>query len=597
MNYRKAIEEKFIIDNGYPNAKIIDYKDERFFNYYSMEQLPKGLPLADSVVLDEQGHLKYGFIKNFDGEEMRLITGYTGSGKSMRYLLQQLVVAIKAGQSAVVTDMSGQLIEYSYNILKKNNVKVLILNFANTHKSDTFNPFYDEAKKCAAAKKIFTSTEELVDSVVKTIVHSQSSKDPTWEMGARSLFKGIVFGLFEELIEGTISVEDVTLYNAVQQFFWLRDQIIKTGSMTNLKEIEYYSKKNRASRSVQLIGPVAESAPVTRAGYFSVLGDNLSEINNEFMFDLTSSNTVHINDLWDQQTVLFINTGGKVAGDIVTSMFVQQLYLTAMEESIKYLDKKLPRPIQLFLDEFANISFGDINHFEKMLTTTRKMQIFFNMFIQNYTQIKSKLGIEVASTISSNSTEIFLGTKDYETRNEFANSCGRRTVESLDSAYHGGEMRFISVNLLSAEDLLKIPKGSMFIVRNGYDLIQTQFEAAYNCKEFIPSKEYEQSFSDYCYDYQKQLLLQPWMVKRLNIKELTEKDLATIITIDDLETLREYMNEPEQCDDSEWWTIKKLERMGLISLNKKGCKPHFSIQKMEEIFSNMPREKRFSWDF
>lgn len=596
MNYRKLIEEKYILDNGYPNAKIINYQDENYFTYYSMDEIPKGLPLADSVFLDKDGKLMYGFVKHFDGEEMRLITGYTGSGKSMRYLLQQLVVAIKAGQSAVVTDMSGQLIEYAYDILKKNNVKVYILNFANTKKSDTFNPFYQEAKKCKKSKKILTSTEELIDSISKTIVHSKSSKDPSWEMGARSLFKGLILGLFEELIDGTISVEDVTLYNVVQQFFWLRDQIIKTGSMTSLKEVEYYAKKNRTCRSIQLISPIAESAPVTRSGYFSVLCDNLSEINNEFMFDLTSSNTVRLSDLWNQQTVLFINTGGKTAGDVITSMFVQELYLSAMEESMKYLNKKLPRPIQLFLDEFANISFGDTKHFEKMLTTTRKMQIFFNMFIQNYTQIKTKLGLEVASTISSNSTEIFLGTKDYESRSEFANSCGKRTVESLESVYFGGEPKLISVNLLSAEDLLKMPKGMMYIVRNGYDLIQTQFEAAYLCKEFIPSKSYEQNYGDHRHHYSRHLLLQPWMVKRLNMKKLNEKDLISHITQDELEILEDYMRDPSDCDESDWWTIKKLEHLGLISLTETGCQLHFSINKMVDAFSSMPRRKKFSWD-
>lgn len=597
MNYRKLIEEKYILDNGYPNAKIINYQDKNYFTYYSMDEIPKGLPLADSVVLDEEGKIKYGFVKHFDGEEMRLITGYTGSGKSMRYLLQQLVVAIKAGQSAVVTDMSGQLIEYAYDILKKNNVKVYILNFANTKKSDTFNPFYHEAKKCAASKKILTSTEELIDAISKTIVHSKSTKDPSWEMGAKALWKGIIYGLFEELIEGTISVEEVTLYNAIQQFFWLREQVIQSGSIINLKEISYYKNKNRSSRSIQLMSPIAESAVSTRSGYFSVLCDNLSEINNEFMFDLTSSNTVHINDLWEQQTVLFINTGGKTAGDVVTSMFVQELYLSAMEESMKYLDKKLPRPIQLFLDEFANISFGDPNHFEKMLTTTRKMQIFFNMFIQNYTQIKTKLGLEVASTITSNSTEIFLGTKDYESRSEFAKSCGQRTVESLDSAYYDGDPRLISVDLISPEELLKIPKGTMYIVRNGYDLIQTQFEAAYNCKEFIPSKTFEQSFNDHRYNYESHLLLQPWMVKRLDLKGLNEKDLISFISRDEFDSLEEYLDDPKCCDENDWQTIKKLERMGLISLGENGCKTHFSRIKLAEAFSNMPREKKFNWDF
>lgn len=594
---RQKTINNYIEKNGYPNAKIIHFKDPLYFDFYDVNHIPKGLALADSVVLDEYGHLRYGFVKGFDGEEMRLITGYTGSGKSMRYLLQQLMVAVKKGQSAVVTDMSGQLIEYAYDFLLKEKINVLVLNFANTKKSDTFNPFYTEAKKCAEAKKILVSADQLMDSISNVIIHSKCEKDESWQMGAKSLLKGIMLGLFEELIDGIIQPEDITLNNVIQQFFWLRGETEKQGSIARLKDVDYYCKKDKTSRSMQLILPIAECAPVTRSGFYGVLCSNLSEINNEFMFDITSSNTINLSDLWEKQTVLFINTGGKTAGDVVTSMLVNQLYLDAMEASSKNLNKKLPRPIQLFLDEFANISFGDNKHFEKMLTTTRKMQIFFNMFIQNYTQIRTKFGEDGASTITSNSTEIFLGTKDYESRREFANSCGQRTIESIESVYQGGEPKLNFVNLISPEELLKMPKGTMYIVRNGYDMIKTQFEAVYNCKDFIPSNSFENDYTDKRSDYVEKTVLQPMMVKKLNLKKIDFDTLSDVLSAEEMDL---YMSlyDSKTLKHEDKISIKKFERLGIVERRRGSYKPLITKAKFEQIENEqIQKHKKFDWDF
>lgn len=590
LNYRDIVTENYVSKNGYPNSKIIDGFDEKYFDFYRFEQIPKGLALADAVVKDENGILKYGFLKNFDGEEMRLITGYTGSGKSLRYLLQNLMVAVAEGQSAIVTDISGQLLEYSYDLLKEQGVEVKVLNFSNCHKSDTYNPFYLEAKKCLAANKIIDSTIEFIDYISLLIIHTES-KDPSWSMGARSVIKGLIYGMFEELLDGKIEPEDITLYNIVQQFYWVRDQAISSSSIAKLSEIDYYDKKNRFSKSMQLLSPIVENAPVTRAGYFGVVTDNLSEINNSVMFGLTSSSTIELSDLWKKQTVLFINTGGKTSGDVLTGIVVNRLYQEALEASNQTLSKHLDRPIQIFLDEFANVSFGDILHFEKMLTTTRKMQIFFNMFIQNYTQLKRKFGEYGASTITSNSTEIFLGTKDYESRVEFARSCGQRTVETLDSIYHNGEPKLVSVPLITAEDLLKLPKGTMFIVRNGSDIIKTYFEPAYECEMFKQNMNYQNEYGREPYDYEANMIVQPLMVRSRTSDYWTKEKVEFELSEIDTDFLQDYTAPNYSLDNIR---IKKYLKLGLIKPLEKG---YYILAIDKEFIEDVhDKKKPLFWD-
>lgn len=590
LSYRDVVTENYINKNGYPNSKIIDGLDEKYFDFFKFEQIPKGLALADGVVKDENGDLKYCFLKHFDGEEMRLITGYTGSGKSLRYLLQNLMVAVAEGQSAIVTDISGQLLEYSYDLLKKYGVEVKVLNFSNCHKSDTYNPFYLEAKKCLAAKKMTDSTIEFIDYISLLIIHSES-KDPSWSMGARSVIKGLIYGMFEELLEGTIKPEDITIYNLVQQFYWVRDQAITRNSIAKLSEIDYYAKKDRFSKSIQLLSAIVENAPVTRAGYFGVVTDNLSEINNSVMFGLTSSSTIELSDLWKKQTVLFINTGGKTSGDVLTGIIVNRLYQEALEASNQTLSKHLDRPIQIFLDEFANVSFGDILHFEKMLTTTRKMQIFFNMFIQNYTQLKRKFGEYGASTITSNSTEIFLGTKDYESRVEFARSCGQRTVETLDSIYHNGEPKLISVPLITAEDLLKMPKGTMFIVRNGSDIIRTRFVPAYECEMFQQNLNYQNEYCREPYDYEANMIIQPLMIHSRTSDYWTKEKVQSELTEMDTDFLQEFISPNYNLDKI---MIKKYLKLGLLKPLDDG---KYVLTIAKELIEDVEEKKKpFFWD-
>lgn len=592
VNYRDKFKEEYIKDNNLPNGKIISYKDKDYFDYYKLNDIPKGSGLADCARLDKDGNLEFGFLKGADKDEMKLIIGYTGSGKSLRYLLPQLIVATKAGHSSIVTDMSGQLLDYSYDFLKKNGVNVKILNFTDTKISDTYNPFYFEALKCVEKKEITQSTIDLIENISRLIIHTQSTKEPTWDMGARSLFKGIIYGMFEELIEGNINPEDVTFYNIIQQYFWMRNGIVKHERMCELKDIGYYSIKDEMSASIQNLAPFAESAPVTRSGYFSVVADNINEINSTFVFDLTSSNTIDLSELWTKQTVLFINTGGREYGDIITSLLVEQLYNQALDESMKRIDRKLPKTIHLFLDEFANVSFGDNKHFEKMITTTRKMQIYFNMFIQNYTQIETKFGVAGANTITSNSTEVFLGTKDYHSREIFAASCGKKTIEGIDSLYYSNEPRLYPVALVTPEQLLKTQKGTMYVNRNGFETFETYFEAAYNCKEFSPSKNYENDYKDQRYDYQNNLVLQPYMNKNRNFKKMSGDDLEAFLTEDVLDEFLKLVENDVITDSKK---INKFVKMGLLKVEQNGViTPVFSKTKIASIRKDLNKDI-FKW--
>ena len=558
MNLKSDIIEKYISLYNLPNTKIIDSSDESKFDFYSLNKIPKGIGLADTIFLDSNNELKYGFLKNNNEEEMQLCIGYTGSGKSQRLVLQQVRVAISRGHSCLITDTSGQLIDYLYDFLKERNINIKIINFGNTGKSDKYNPFYSEAQKVKKHNRLFSSTEQLCEDFAKIIVNSNTS-DPSWSKGARSLLSGVLLGLFEGIVEGVVMPEEVTIFNMIKSFHWLRGQITSNNNIADLGEIDYYRHKDRFSKSMQRIIPYAENADTTRAGYFGVASDYLSDVENEIIYDITSSNTFDISELWTKQTVVFVNTADKSIGDMISSLLVNDLYEKAIDESSKSVSKRLPRVIQLFLDEFANIKFTDNKQFELMLTTTRKMQIFFNMYIQSYSQLSTKFGEATTNTILANCTQVFLGTRDYESRAKFARSCGKKTIESFGSFCGITHPELAQIDVLNPEQLGLLKKGEMYILRQGYDVIKTYFEAAYKCDGFVPNSAYYDKFPTVKIDYENNYLVQPLMVKPVNPNTLTLKNLKKIMVEKDIEEY-EYIIENNNYTSS--ITVKKLLKRG-----------------------------------
>jgi len=591
MDYRKIMIDNYIKDNGFPDSKIISYKDNDFFEYYTLDKVPNDLKLADVIYKNENDELLYGFAKNTDGEEHRLITGYTGCGKTQRFAMQQIILSCKKGHSAIVTDMSGEIIEYCFDILKNMGVNVRVLNFNDTSKSDTFNPFLMEARKCKEAKEVTTSTQEFCESMAQILIHTNSTSGPEWTNGARSVGKGLMYGLFEEVADGNLEPEEVNLHNYINQYYWLRDKTMSNFKLANLSEMIYYRNKNRKNKSIQLISSIVENAERTRAGYLGIVNDNLSELNNDFIYDLTSSNTFEIEELWEKQTVLFINTGGKECGDIITGLLVDQIYDIAMEVSSKTINKKLPRPIQLYLDEFANISFAD-KKLKKMITTSRKMQIFFNIFIQSYTQLETKFGPSITTIIRDNCTDIFLGSKDYSTRELFASSCGKTTIETPESIYREKEISLITVPILTPEKLSKNKKGEMYIHRVGFDVIKTYFEAAYKCKEFIPSRNYEKYVNDNRIDYKDNVITQNFIVPKLPLKDWDKETLEAWFDEDEINVYKKlYTN--NVCFNND--ALRKFVRAGIVKKIRDNKYKPLLEYKLFDI--SQEKRKRFNWDF
>lgn len=505
-NYRDLLIDDYIADN-YPNAKIVNYDDkDSGLSYYTAEELhdvdEDWFPLC--CYRDEKsGRLIYG------GKEKIIHTytsGETGSGKTTRYVIQSVraLSSLKTKPSFVIVDIHGEIIENLYKHLKREGYNIKILNCDDPSHSDTYNPLATLAADCLESKSITHEIADGIRRIASLIQPIESSHDPIWDRGALSYTNGLIIDKFEDLIEGNIPLESVNLYNIFQNHYWLRDAM----SERNLNSVPHYREKGNGKLSVQKMIGVTNNAERTRASYFGVVENHFDVYGQPSFYMLSSSNTIDIESFINEPTVIVIQSGDSVTGDTLVSMLMNDIYNKVVKIGKANANKTLPRKIHCFLDEFANCNIADGKEFIRMLTTSRKFGMLWHLLLQCDVQLERKFDREIGKIIRANCTEIFIGTNDYETALRFADSCGKRTIESIRSRVLNDLPSLDTVNLMTTEKLNLTPTGHMYIKCNRSHLLYSYFEAFYNCPEFERLDDIIKAYPINDFDY-KQTLFYP----------------------------------------------------------------------------------------
>jgi len=478
------------INANYPNAKIINFDEkESNLKFYTLDELKyisdDWFPLA-CYKDPKTNKLVYG------GREKIMHTyleGETGVGKTTRFVMQSIMAlsSMKIKPSFLVVDIHGEIIENLYNHLKISGYDIKILNCNNPAKSDSYNPFSSVIDKCLEKKEITDEALKKIKKISEIMEPIESTQDPVWDQGARSYVNGIILDKFEDLIIGNIPERSLNIYNIIQNHYWIRDMTGKYNDSTrSLLSHPYYRKKGMNALSVQKIIGITNNAEKTRASYFGVAENHLDDFSQPSFYKLSSSNTIDIDSFIEKPTIIVIQTADTNIGNFLISFLVNDIYSRAVNIGIKQKNKRLPRNIHCFLDEFANTKIANGDEFVKMLTTSRKFGMYWHMILQCDAQLNQKYSQSIGDIVRANCAEIFMGSNDYTTKKRFADSCGVKTIESLSSLLTNDIPTFEVFNILTPESLNQIKDGYMYVKQNKNNLLKTYFEAFYNCDEFTP---------------------------------------------------------------------------------------------------------------
>lgn len=604
-----TLKEKVLsehIDNGYPNGKLTDYKDaESGLKYYSTDELCEvdadWFPLS---CYKENGRLLYGGAERI---YHTVTVGSTGAGKTTRFCIQAIhaLTSMKNKPSIIALDPYGEIVENDYLDLVKKGYDVKIMNCDDPERSDTYNPLEAVAKEVHLAGKITMSAAKRAEHIAEIIQPVQSKDDPIWDIGARSYTAGAILDKLEDIASGKMPPEKLTIYNIIQNHYWLRNQISQqfTGDILGISQ---YREKGMNAISVQKMMSVTNNAEKTRASYFGVVENHYDKFGNFAMYALSSNSTVDLDGFFEHPTAIFISSTTNV-GSALVSLLVNDLYDLAVKKGKQTRDKRLPRNVHCFLDEFANCHIADAEDFTRMLTTSRKFGMYWHLLLQCDTQLNKKYDPETSDIIRDNCTEIFMGSNDYITRDRFAKSCGSKTVEHIASKLGQSAIATETLPLITAEGINLMKSGEMIVKRCGCHPMKSYFEAFYNCNEFERAESIEDVYPYNEFDYTSTLFYPDSQPPENSADKFFEKENISvfdsteptgfIIVEDDDDSFVEPKSNIELNLEEYLGTIREsITEESLSELKTLTCVPDFIMSTVTSFLSSEPQEDaKTSW--
>lgn len=517
---------KIELFKDYENAKLLtaeSYQEQNPDMTYDFDSLAEqdinGIPIC--VRRDERQKLRVTFIP----DTHLLAIGATRSGKTTGYVIPTINVMLnkKNKPSLVISDPKQELYRGNAQKFMDAGYRVLLLDFTNYRHSDCWNPltkFYRLYKKYLETEKaveivetenglrnkfmgvIYDSQEELerevgeiksiyLDEVEKgvtalsaMVIPNTNKKDPFWDDSARDLLRAILYGMLEDIENGTITEDNFSFDTVIRIFdsFTDSDTSYDGGYFTdrNIKN----SKAHQLARKC-----IIEQANTTRRCISSEFAAKMSKFRDTAVRRITCTNSFEISELDDgAPTVIFVSYKDEESLHYeIISMFLSNLY-TELIAVARRKGTTLRRPFYFLLDEFGNLP--QFNDFDKVISACAGRNIWFLLILQSYAQLNNIYGKETAEIIKDNlNTHIFFGTNNPDTKREFSNECGKRTIISPTSALNGsGEVieRYDkdTVSLVPVSSLNYLKPGECIVTQMRQDVLWSRFERSYTCPEF-----------------------------------------------------------------------------------------------------------------
>lgn len=510
----------------YENAKLISsvefaekHKDSTIpYGELSSADI-EGIPIC--VRRDETGNLQVTFIP----DTHLLAIGATRSGKTTGYVIPTINVLLnkKNKPSLVISDPKQELYRGNAKKFADKGYRVLMLDFTNYLHSDCWNPLtkyfrayqkYLEVESLVSVVEtesglknefqgvFYNSQDELdravievkeryIDEVEKgittlsaAVIPNTNPKDPFWDDSARDLLKALLFGMLEDSERGEITEHNFSFDTVMRIFDSFTDsESSYDGGYFTARPLEK-SKAHQLARKC-----IIEQANTTRRCISSEFAAKMNKFRDTAVRRITCTNTFEMQDLDDgAPTVIFVSYKDEESLHYeVISMFLSNLY-TELIGVARRKGASLQRPFYFLLDEFGNLP--KFNDFDKVISACAGRNIWFLLILQSYAQLNNIYGKETAEIIKDNlNTHVFFGTNNPETKREFSEECGRKTIIAPTSALNGsGESidRFDkdTVALVPVSALTNLKLGECIVTQMREDVLWSRFERSYTCPEF-----------------------------------------------------------------------------------------------------------------
>ena len=456
-----------------------------------------------------------------------LVIGTTGSGKTTTYInpVVQILANTKNKPSMLISDPKGELYALHAKSLIKRGYDVKVLDLRNPYCSIRWNPlerpylmyqemlglenqvhlneeegyyvfegkiYYNEDEKNAAVQvrkqAIFDEVYEDLNDICSVLCPVLSKGEPIWESGAKNFILALCLAMLEDSENPNLGMtkEKFNFYNVMK---------IATNTQNDCEDLmDYFKNRSPISKSVSLSKQVLDASDKTRGSYLSTIFDKLSMFSDMSICSLTSANEIDFGEIATKPTALFLQIPDeKETRHTLAAMVILQAYKSLVAKANTYPDLALPRSVFFLLDEFGNLP--KVHKLEQMITVGRSRRIWLSLVVQSYAQLAKVYDEKSADIIKSNcNIQIFIGTTDQKTIEEFSKKCGNFSIMQRNVSFSGGKGDMgssVSVKerpLIYPTELQQLNNpqnmGNAIVNIFGFSPVKAKYTPSYKCKAF-----------------------------------------------------------------------------------------------------------------
>ena len=432
-------------------------------------------PLADT--LDAAGiplinNGKEMWVDN--GEYHNLVIGSTGSGKTQTIVKPMVNLLAKKGESMIITDPKGEIYKYSASYLKEKGYKIIVLNFREPNRGNSWNPLTLPFKYYRAGNP--DKAIELLNDVALNILYDPSNKNESdfWEKSAADYFSGLALGLFQDGKEEEVNLNSINVMSTVGEERYATSNYIK----------EYFGMKGEKSNAYMFASSTINAPNDTKGGLLATFRQKIRNFSTgEALSEMLSYSDFDMKDIGNGKTAVFmiIHDEKKTYHSLMT-IFIKQCYETLIDAAQEN-GGKLPVRTNFILDEFANMP--PLKDVDAMVSAARSRDIRFTFIIQNFAQLNDVYGDNVAEIIKGNCGNIvYLISTEMKALEEISKMCGE--VKVTDEKDKNATRPLITIT-----DLQKMKLFEAIIIRLRTSPFRTKLEPDFKMEWGIERREEE----------------------------------------------------------------------------------------------------------
>lgn len=303
--------------------------------------------------------------------KFEMTVGKSGSGKTLCFMVPEILKTIKENKSFIVTDAKNEVLDYIGEELSSNHYEVVNLNLRDLSNSVSWNPLYmpfDAYKNNDIAKCYF-----LLNCMAQSLFNQgqDSKSDPYWILSARDLFIGLALALFED----ATSVNQINMCSIYSMAMAAHDRV---GSSNYLCEyIE--SKKNERNRAVSCAYGVVKAPSDTRLSILSVFHQKLRMLTmNDRNNTILCNDSIDLSEKLKRKTAFIIQYEDEIdESSFLANVYISQLINLLVHERAKG-DRKY-QEFSVFFEDFLLLGyFPELSHMIQACKS-RKINLYFSL--------------------------------------------------------------------------------------------------------------------------------------------------------------------------------------------------------------------------